>query len=97
MAKWVDVDSPDIATTPAPGEVGVGGITVLPDHHNLDDCTILEPNGCSAAIPDERHGNNIHGPTRRTGPVSSLTSTWISGCTCGSPTNSHSLMKCKAD
>ena len=54
---------------PAPGEVGVGRVAVLPDYRNLDDCPVFESNyGPSAAIPDERFEDIIiRDPTRLTG------------------------------
>jgi hypothetical protein len=55
-------------TTPAPVGDGVGEIVVLPDHCNFPGCPVFEPNGPSAAAPDERFRDNIPDPTERLGP-----------------------------
>ena len=55
------VQASGIATTPAPGEVGV-----CESFPATDGWSVFEPNDPSAAIPDERFGNDIRDPTQRT-------------------------------
>jgi len=57
-------------TTPTPGEVGVGEITALSDHRNLNGYPVFGSDSPSAAIPDGEFGDRMgsDGPTKRRGP-----------------------------